>query len=57
MSGSQSVTSPRQDLWGWRDQQLPDSTVILSSPSGKSYVTTPGTATELNRPDDDPLPF
>jgi hypothetical protein len=29
---------------GWRDQQLSDGTVILSSPSGKTYVTTPGSA-------------
>ncbi len=31
-------------FWGWRDQQLPDGTVILTSPAGKSYVTTPGSA-------------
>jgi hypothetical protein len=31
-------------FWGWRDQQLPDGTVILSSPSGRTYVTTPGSA-------------
>jgi hypothetical protein len=31
-------------FWGWRDQQLPDGTVILDSPSGKTYVTTPGCA-------------
>jgi hypothetical protein len=31
-------------FWGWRDQQLPDGTVILTSPSGKTYVTTPGSA-------------
>jgi hypothetical protein len=31
-------------FWGWRDQQLPDGTVILNSPSGKTYVTTPGSA-------------
>jgi hypothetical protein len=29
---------------GWRDQQLPDGTVILTSPAGKTYVTTPGSA-------------
>jgi hypothetical protein len=54
-------------FWGWRDQQLPDGTVILSSPSGKTYVSTPGSALlfpnlcvptsdvrapELNRPTD-----
>jgi hypothetical protein len=31
-------------FWGWRDQQLPDGTVILHSPSGQTYVTTPGSA-------------
>jgi hypothetical protein len=31
-------------FWGWRDQQLPDGTMILTSPAGKTYVTTPGSA-------------
>jgi Domain of unknown function (DUF222) len=31
-------------FWGWRDQQLPDATVILTSPAGQTYVTTPGSA-------------
>jgi uncharacterized protein DUF222 len=31
-------------FWGWSDQQLPDGTVILDSPSGHTYVTTPGSA-------------
>jgi hypothetical protein len=31
-------------FWGWRDQQLPDGTIILTSPAGKTYVTTPGSA-------------
>jgi hypothetical protein len=31
-------------FWGWRDQQLPDSTLIWTSPSGQTYVTTPGSA-------------
>ncbi len=31
-------------FWGWRDQQLPDGTVILRSPTGHTYVTTPGSA-------------
>jgi hypothetical protein len=31
-------------FWGWRDQQLPDSTIILNSPSGKIYLTAPGSA-------------
>jgi hypothetical protein len=31
-------------FWGWRDQQLPDATVILTSPSGRTCVTTPGSA-------------
>jgi len=31
-------------FWGWRDQQLPDGTVIWRSPAGQTYVTTPGSA-------------
>ena len=31
-------------FWGWRDQQLPDGTLILTSPAGRAYVTTPGSA-------------
>jgi hypothetical protein len=31
-------------FWGWQDQQLPDGTVIWRSPSGHTYVTTPGSA-------------
>jgi hypothetical protein len=31
-------------FWGWSDQQLPDATVIWTSPSGQTYVTTPGCA-------------
>jgi len=31
-------------FWGWRDQQLPDSTVIWTSPAGQTYATTPGSA-------------
>lgn len=31
-------------FWGWRDKQLPDGTLILTSPSGQNYVTTPGSA-------------
>jgi len=31
-------------FWGWHDRQLPDGTVILTSPSGRTYVTTPGSA-------------
>jgi hypothetical protein len=31
-------------FWGWHDQQLPDGTIILNSPAGKTYVTTPGSA-------------
>jgi len=31
-------------FWGWRDQQLPDSTVIWTSPSEQIYITTPGSA-------------
>jgi hypothetical protein len=29
---------------GWADQQLPDGTVIWRSPSGHTYITTPGSA-------------
>ncbi len=31
-------------FWGWRDHQLPDATIIWTSPSGQTYVTTPGSA-------------
>ena len=31
-------------FWGWRDQQLPDGTLILTSPAGHTYVTTPGSS-------------
>ncbi|VBA33474.1 hypothetical protein LAUMK35_05469 [Mycobacterium pseudokansasii] len=31
-------------FWGWRDQQLPDGTLILQSPSGTTHVTIPGSA-------------
>ena len=31
-------------FWGWRDQQLPDGTLIWTSPSGQTYITTPGSA-------------
>ncbi|HYB81473.1 MAG TPA: HNH endonuclease signature motif containing protein, partial [Mycobacterium sp.] len=31
-------------FWGWRDQQLPDGTVIWTIPDGQTYVTTPGSA-------------
>jgi hypothetical protein len=31
-------------FWGWRDQQLPDGTLILTSPAGRTDVTTPGSA-------------
>jgi Domain of unknown function (DUF222) len=31
-------------FWGWSDQQLPDGVVIWTSPSGHTYVTTPGSA-------------
>ena len=31
-------------FWGWQDKQLPDATVIWTSPSGQTYVTTPGSA-------------
>ena len=31
-------------FWGWREQQLPDGTLILTSPAGDTHVTTPGSA-------------
>jgi hypothetical protein len=31
-------------FWGWRDQQLPDGTVIWRLPDGQTFVTTPGSA-------------
>ncbi|OBA63599.1 hypothetical protein A5647_04625 [Mycobacterium sp. 1100029.7] len=31
-------------FWGWRDEQLADGTLILKSPAGHTYVTTPGSA-------------
>jgi hypothetical protein len=31
-------------FWGWREKQLADGTLILTSPSGDTYVTTPGSA-------------
>ncbi|UXA08215.1 HNH endonuclease [Mycobacterium sp. SMC-2] len=31
-------------FWGWTEQQLADGTLILTSPSGQTYVTTPGSA-------------
>jgi hypothetical protein len=31
-------------FWGWREQQLADGTLILTSPAGHTYATTPGSA-------------
>jgi uncharacterized protein DUF222 len=31
-------------FWGWAEKQLPDGTLILNSPAGRTYVTTPGSA-------------
>jgi hypothetical protein len=31
-------------FWGWHDHQLPDAAIIWTSPSGQTYVTTPGSA-------------
>ncbi|WP_077078362.1 HNH endonuclease signature motif containing protein [Mycobacterium numidiamassiliense] len=31
-------------FWGWREQQLADGTLILTSPAGHTYVTVPGSA-------------
>jgi len=41
---SQSHPSFGEDVLGWGEQQLPDGTLILTSPSGHTYVTTPGSA-------------
>jgi hypothetical protein len=29
-------------FWGWRDKQLPDGTVVWTSPTGHQYITKPG---------------
>lgn len=29
-------------FWGWSDVQLPDGTVIWTSPAGRIYITRPG---------------
>ncbi|KAA0100798.1 HNH endonuclease [Mycolicibacterium sp. P1-18] len=31
-------------FWGWRDEQLPDGTLIWTAPNGSRYVTHPGSA-------------
>jgi len=31
-------------FWGWGEQQLADGTLIVTSPAGRTYVTTPGSA-------------
>src|SRR6185312_4117009 len=31
-------------FWGWAEKQLPDGTLILTSPAGHTHVTTPGSA-------------
>ncbi|MGN6336150.1 HNH endonuclease signature motif containing protein [Mycobacterium sp.] len=31
-------------FWGWRERQLPDGSLILTSPAGQTYVTHPGSA-------------
>ncbi|OMC14333.1 hypothetical protein A5735_11065 [Mycolicibacter heraklionensis] len=31
-------------FWGWREEQLPDGTLILTSPAGHTYVSTPGSS-------------
>lgn len=32
-------------FWGWRDEQLPDGTVLWTSPAGECYPTGPGSGT------------
>jgi hypothetical protein len=34
---------------GWAEHQLPDGTLILTSPAGQAYVTTPGSALRFPR--------
>jgi len=53
-------------FYGWGEQQLADGTLILTSPTGHTYVTTPGSAllfpalcaptAQLTLPDTDPTP-
>jgi Domain of unknown function (DUF222) len=31
-------------FWAWRDHQLPDGTLVWTSPAGQTHVTTPGSA-------------
>ncbi len=31
-------------FWGWHEKQLPDGTLILTSPTGQTQVTIPGSA-------------
>jgi hypothetical protein len=31
-------------FWGWQEKQLPDGTLILTSPAGRTHVSTPGSA-------------
>ncbi|ORW52506.1 hypothetical protein AWB90_00215 [Mycobacterium paraense] len=31
-------------FWGWDEKQLPDGTLIVTTPAGHTYVTTPGSA-------------
>ena len=42
------VSSPFETFWtgehGWRDRQLPNGTVIWTSPTGHTYTTRPGSA-------------
>jgi hypothetical protein len=41
---SQSVPPFGENVLGWGEKQLPDGTLILTSPAGHTYVTTPGSA-------------
>ena len=51
-------------FWGWKDQQLPDGTVVWTLPEGRTYITTPGSAMLFptlmsptgTLPDPDPAP-
>ncbi len=47
---SNSLPSPTETFWcgvdGWREQQLPDGTLIVTAPTGHTYTTKSGSALE-----------
>jgi hypothetical protein len=42
------ISPPLKTFWigagGWRERQLPDATIMLTSPTGHTYTTRPGSA-------------